>query len=215
MKVSRWYGLLAAFACFSITNPFVALGQSERSEVVTSLGIPVTVYSDEFAERYEYTAPVINIAGRSSFALVARVKQNTEVKPLQVVGSIAYRGDWRRYGRAILRGGEEVNAEFGDREVISCRGSRYGGCSMREGFTLFPTEAQIAEYSSDGLLKIQLRAAAGESVIVEIPLRYIDAVNEAAGLRAPVPNETVDDTASSSSSNPSRPPAEIRIGDKP
>lgn len=156
--------------------------QSVKSEVPTSEGITVTAYKDDFAGRAEYTAPKIDFGG-SSFALVALVVKNGNPSNIQIVGNIFYNGDWRYYNSAILRGGNEVESSFTDRNVVSCRGSRYSrGCSLSEGFTLMPTDAQIENFAVDGKVAIQIRAKRGEAVIVEIPVAYIRAVREAAGI---------------------------------
>lgn len=170
--------IATAFVCLSLASS--AEAQSVKSIVIASNGTQLTLYSDDFAQRYEYTAPSIDFEGMGGFALVAKVVKAKVTLPLEIVGSIMYRGEWRRYSAAILKGGESVDASFNDKDVVSCSGSRYGGCSLREGFSLKPTQAQIIKYSEGGVLQIQLRAAAGEAVLVSVPVAYIDAVNEVA-----------------------------------
>jgi hypothetical protein len=169
---------LAVVASVMCSAP--ADAQSVKSTIQAANGVEVTVHSDEFAARYEYTAPTIDFPNLGGFALVARTVRGKETTPIQVVGSIMYNGDWRRYHSAILKGGEEVQATFNDRDVVSCRGSRYSGCSLREGFRLAPTDQQIKKYAEDGQLQIQLRAAAGEAMLVTIPVTYFEAVKEVA-----------------------------------
>ena len=163
-------------AALAIASPVAA--QAVRSEVTTSNGIVVTVYADEFAGRYEYSAPSINFDS-NSFALVMAVNRNGEVGDVMIGGSIFYSGDWRFYNSAILRGGEEVAGVFEDRDVVSCRGSRYSrGCSVREGFRLMPTDEQIAQYAENGVLAIQLRSRSSNAIVVNIPVAHIEAVRE-------------------------------------
>ena len=156
--------------------------QSVKSEVQTSEGVTVTAYKDDFAGRAEYTAPKIDFGG-GSFALVALVVNNGNPSKVQIVGNIFYNGDWRYYNSAILRGGDVVKSSFADRNVVSCSGSRYSrGCSLSEGFTLMLTDDQIENFAVDGKVAVQMRAQRGEAVIVEIPVAYIRAVKEAAGI---------------------------------
>jgi hypothetical protein len=168
-------------AMVALASP--AQAEGVKSTLSASNGVEVSLFADEFAGRYEYTAPTINFPNLSGFALVASVVQNGVAKPPEIVGSVMYNGEWRRYYSAILRGGESVDSTFNDRDVVSCRGSRYSGCSLREGFALRPTKAQIAKYAVDGKLQIQLRAQAGDAVLVDIPVSYIDAISEVAKAR--------------------------------
>ena len=157
-----------------------AAAQMVESVYVASNSVKVSVNKDDFAQRAEYTAPTIKFPDLGGFALVAMIKVRGQTKGPIIVGSISYNGEWRRYNQAILRGGETVEATFADREVISCRGSRYSGCSLREGFEVRPTKDQIAKYAEAGVLKIQMRAQAGQPVLMDIPVTYFDAVSEAA-----------------------------------
>lgn len=169
---------IALFLLLFSASPVAA--QMVESTYVASNGVKVSVNSDDFAQRAEYTAPSIDFPSLSGFALVALVKKNGKLSGPMVVGSIMYRGEWRRYNQAILRGGEAVDATFGDRDVVSCSGSRYGGCSLREGFEVRPTKEQIIKYAEGGTLKIQMRPQSGDAVLMEIPISYFDAINEAA-----------------------------------
>ena len=94
-----------------------------------------------------------------------------------LTGFILYRGDWRRYYRATFRGGIEIRSAFDDREVVSCRNSRYSGCSLREIFHIYPTARQIQEFASGGVLQIKLSAqSSSNEPIIEIPVSYFEAV---------------------------------------
>lgn len=171
---------IRAFLAATLLFSWPAVAQSEKSTRVASNGTEVTIYSDSFADRYEYSAPAIDLPDLGGYALVAKIVKGGVAGPLEIVGSIMYRGDWRYYSSAILRGGESVVATFDNRKVVSCSGSRYGGCSLREGFRVLPTAAQIAKFGQNGAFDIQIRAQAGPAVIISVPLTYIAAVNEIA-----------------------------------
>ena len=171
----KFRSLLAAVA---LVSAMPGSAQSVKSEITTSSGIAVTLHADEFAGRYEYSAPIVNIDNRS-YAIVVAVVEDGKVGPIMIVGSIMYTGDWRRYQTAIFRGGEEVESSFNDRDVVTCRGSRYGGCSLREGFRLMPTAAQIEKYATDGKLAIQVRAQSSDAMVMTIPVSHVAAIEEA------------------------------------
>lgn len=177
-KVWAFCGLIAAAAAVP------AAGQSEKSTLVASNGVSISLNADEFADRYEYTAPDIEIPESRSVAWVGRVKVRGEWLPLQIGGLAAYQGDWRYYDQAILRGGEELTAHFTDRSVISCAGSsrRYGqGCLLSESFMILPTRAQIERYAEDGVLAVQIRSRRGQSMTINVPLDYVAALDELTG----------------------------------
>ncbi|MEE2795623.1 MAG: hypothetical protein VX512_12395 [Pseudomonadota bacterium] len=174
MKV---FGIATALF-FSICGSVSA--QSVKTETEASNGVQLTIHRDDFAGRSEITAPSLS-AGPLGFAFVATITQNGKPGPLMIVGSVSYSGEWRYYNSAILRGGEAVEGIFNDRDVVSCRGSRYSGCSLREGFQLLPSAEQIEKYALNGMLSIQLRARSGAPVVLEIPVSHIEAVIEAAG----------------------------------
>jgi hypothetical protein len=179
VKKIYYLGSVAALMLNFSSTPTAA--ESIKSVVTATNGVEVTVYADEFAGRSEFTAPSISFPNLGGFALVARVSKNAVTRPLEIVGSIMYNGEWRYYNSAILRGGEIVDSTFNERKVGSCSGSRYsGGCSLNEGFTIRPTPAQVTKYSENGNLQIQMQAQSGASVLVTIPISYIAAVNEIA-----------------------------------
>lgn len=165
-----------------------AVAQSVKSTVQTSTGIDVTLYSDEFADRYEYTSPSVEIPGTQGIAMVAYIKSAGTVRGPEIIGSVVYRGEWRRYNSAILRGGKELSADFGSRDVISCRGSRYSsGCLLSEQFRVRLTTEEWESVLQSGKLEMQLRAYSGPAVMVTIPARHYRALLEAAGLTAVEP----------------------------
>jgi hypothetical protein len=160
-----------------------ATAQSVKSEVTASNGVIVTVYADDFANRYEYTAPVINFP--DGFGLVARIVRPGTVPKTNIQGSFSYRGEWRRYSTALFRGGAEASYNAGSRDVVSCSGSRYGGgCNLRESFSIDLSPAQIRDHAQDGVIDIQVRAQDTSTALLKIPASYIEAVNEVAGQRS-------------------------------
>lgn len=158
----------------------VASAQSVRSEVTASNGVVVTLYSDEFANRYEYSAPVVNFPDAGGFFIVSRMKRAGTATPIQVVGAISYRGDWRYYQSALYRGGAPADYTRVEGRVSSCSGSRYGGgCYLMERFSIDVTPADVSSHAENGVLQIQIRPnAGGDPVMLNIPVASIDAVNE-------------------------------------
>lgn len=146
-------------------------------EVTASNGVIIKVNSDTFSDRYEYTAPVSRIEG-GGFYIVASIKKGGVAGNVFITGSIFYDGDWRYYDKAVYRGGEVAPALFSGRKVVSCAGSRYGGCTLSEGFQIEPTDAQIKENAENGFIPIQISASGIYPIILNIPLNYIEAVKE-------------------------------------
>lgn len=169
----------AAFLGLALFLATPALAQMVKSSVTAANGVEVSVHSDDFAGRYEYTAPTIKFGGGDGFAIIAAIRQNGTVKGPFISGSIMYTDrEWRRYSQAILRGGEAVDATFGDRDVVSCRGSRYSGCTYREGFQIELGEAQRQRLASEGSLQIQLKGSPGSELILDVPASYFSAIEE-------------------------------------
>lgn len=180
-RICRGFIAGAAFALAVVTSP--ASGQAVKSTVVAPNGLEVTVYSDDFAERYEYTAPIIDI-DKFSYALVAKIVENGKSRPVSIVGSISYQGDWRYYEKAIFRGGVEASTVFGDRNVVTCSGSRYGGgCTLREGFQITPTPEQWQSFAASGVVQIQLRAKDASTTLISVPVSYREAVEAVAAAK--------------------------------
>lgn len=176
------FAFSAAMAVITlVSSPAVA--QSVKSEITASNGVVVTVYSDEFANRYEYTAPAINHG--DGFALVAKIVRAEATTDTHITGTMMYRGDWRRYTSALFRGGVEAPFVERGREVGSCSGSRYGGgCSLRESYNINITPEQIRTHGANGTVDIQVRAQDTTTTLLSIPTSYFDAVNEVAGQRS-------------------------------
>jgi hypothetical protein len=157
-----------------------ASAQSVRSEIAATNGITVTLHADEFANRYEYSAPVVNFPSAGGFFLVSRIKRSGTTSPIQIVGAIMYNGDWRFYQSALYRGGTPADYTRVEGRVSSCSGSRYGrGCSLIERFSINVTPSDVNQYAQDGVLQIQVRPTqGGDPVMLSIPVTYIEAVTE-------------------------------------
>ena len=163
--------LAAAFAAS------LAHAQMVKSQRGASNGIIVSVSSDDFAGRYEYSAPAIRF--KDGFALVAIIKESGKARGPYLMGSMVYTDRaWRRYEQAILRGGEKVEAIFGDRNVVSCSGSRYVGCTYSEGFQISLSTEQKARMFEAGSIEIQLKGVPGSEVVLTVPASYFSAVEE-------------------------------------
>lgn len=177
----RRIGLAAAVALVAAASP--AAAQAVKSVVTASNGVPVTVYSDEFANRYEYTAP--SVQADEAFVLVATVKKGGVAPPAELSGAIIYSGEWRRYTSALFKGGDPAKFVEEGRDVGRCSSSRYtrASCTLTESFKIELTPAEVQKHAQDGKLAIQIRAQDTSATILEIPTAYIDAVNEVAGRR--------------------------------
>ncbi|WP_426168532.1 hypothetical protein [Sandarakinorhabdus sp. DWP1-3-1] len=153
---------------------------AQKSQIVASNGVTVDISGDDFANRYEYTGPVVkfsedNSNDQMSFAFVAAIKKG-EIPPKRfITGVIYYRGDWHRYASAVFKGGDPAPFVNTSRNVLSCR----YGCSYTEGFNMDISADQIKKYSSDGVLQIQIRAQSSNTAIMSIPVSHFDAVAEA------------------------------------
>ena len=157
---------------------------AEEKIVPASNGVEITVNSDEFADRYEYSAPVIRFGSSgqdSGFVLLAAVKSADRLSAPYISGYIYYSDDWRRYSRAIFKGGAEASFKELDRNVVSCRSKP---CSLSEGFRVDVTDQQIKQHASDGKLSIQIRSQSANNFIIEVPVSYFDAIKEVSQKRS-------------------------------
>jgi len=122
---------------------------------------------------------VISFGGGGN-AMVAKIIRSDSAGGLTVQGFIHYRGEWRRYASAVYRGGDAADFTSTGRDVISCSGSRYGGCSLSESFIIQLPSQAIEERAVDGKIDIQIRGDAGaDNPIITIPLSHVIAVQEA------------------------------------
>lgn len=162
-----------------------AAAQAVKSEVAAPNGVVVTVHSDEFAERYEYTGPALDLA--DGFAFVARVDRAGEAGVVEIIGTFIYSGDWRFYDGALFRGGEAAEFIETGRNVGRCGGGgRYSrpSCSLNEGFKIRVTPEQRERLARDGKLDIQIRSGRStQTAMLSVPLEHFDAVAAVADTR--------------------------------
>ena len=179
MKTAVLYAASAALAVFASANAVAS-----ETKVTASNGVVVDVNGDEFSNRYEYSAPSLKLGESEGFVLVAAIDKNGTKTGVMATGSVYYNGEWRFYDQALFRGGDNAPAVFGDRDVVSCRGSRYSsGCSLREGFQINLTDALVQKHAVDGNVQVQIRAKGLYPVMVTIPVSYYTAVKEALASR--------------------------------
>ena len=158
-----------------------AIAQNQRTTVTASNGVEVSIVSDSFAGRSEFTAPSVRVGDFSTAVgnlLVAAIKEGGQTRHF-VTGFVIYGGSgWHFYERAIFRGGTEANFTAGGRDVGRC--TRYGGCSHTEEFEIRITPEEIARHAEQGILPIQLRGRSGNTILFEVPVSYFEAVREVA-----------------------------------
>jgi hypothetical protein len=148
-----------------------------RSEVLASDTTKVTVYSDEFADRYEYTGPSVAVLARDrteGMVMVARKRAGGVSTPIYVTGFVMYPRDWRHYSTAVLRGGAALDFEKTGSDVNCYRSS----CTLTESFRFQITPEQIAAHAVDGKISIQVRAQSTDTLMIHIPVNHFTAVEE-------------------------------------
>ena len=171
--------ILALGAAIGILMGSGAHAQLVKSTIVSSNGVTVTKYSDDFARSYEYSTPrvrTVSAKGAIVSAGVAKIWGGDEIGPTNVRGFLIYRGDWRHFDRAVFRGGGAVNFTNTDKDVGSCR----GGCLLNESFTILLSPAEIAAHAEDGKLPIQISSQSGDTALLEILVADFEAINEIA-----------------------------------
>jgi hypothetical protein len=153
---------------------------SEKSTVQTSFNVPITKWSDDFAERYEYASPDVSFQVENGqlmqSASVSLIKKNGVTETPRILVMVAYGGDWQFYNAAIFKGGEPIEFQESNRNVLSCR----YGCTYTESFFVVPTKAQLAKYGAGGNLTFQIRSKRATQAIITIPMAYFAAIQEAA-----------------------------------
>lgn len=160
-----------------IADPSAA--QMKKAAFTASNGVVVDVNSDDFAGRAEYSAPTIRFSpsnGGSGVALIAKTRHAGKLGVLNVQGFIMYSGSWRFYSNAIFKGGAQASFKSIGRDVGSCR----YGCSLTENFIIDLSPEDITKHTENGVLAIQIRGKSADTAIMEIPVSYIQAVNEVA-----------------------------------
>lgn len=175
MKLKPWIAAVTVL-CAGHAN-----AQAVKSTVTASNGVEVTVYSDDFANRYEYSAPSIDLP--DGFVLVAAIKKAGVVSGPELTGSFIYSGEWRRYNSALYKGGDQAAFVEAGRDVGRCTSSRYSrpSCTLRESFKIGLTAEDIKKHAQDGILAIQVRAQDTTTALMSVPVSYISAINEVAG----------------------------------
>lgn len=161
--------------------PLPAFAQMVKTYVTASNGVVISRNYDEFSGRTEYTAPTIDIKtnyGEGNGAIfVGKVKQNGILGKLLISGFVLYSGNWQLFNSAVFRGGESVDYTRTGGSVGSCR----YGCTLTEDFVVNFTQDQIKRHAENGILSIQISASkSGNKIVVDIPINYIDAINEVA-----------------------------------
>ena len=175
-------GLAAAFVGAALVAAAPAIAESVKTTTSASNGVRVEVFSDEFANRYEYAGPDVGTDG--SYAWVSRVDRAGAKGPISISGIASYRGEWRFYNSAVFRGGDSAEFVQGSRDVGSCSGGRYSrGCSLTETYHVRVAPEQIEKYSVNGILEIQVRSQRGEDIMLRVPVDQFAAVSEVADSR--------------------------------
>lgn len=167
------------FFVLVLTSVITGAHAAERN-VTASNGINVSITGDDFDGKLEFTAPKLKISDDEySFLFVAIVKKTGQpAGSVQLAGSLYYDGDWRRYHEAKFRGGEVAKGDFNDRDVLSCRSSS-SECTLREGFHVWLTDAQIQKYAVGAYIDLKFKASkSSEEPVVSVPISYIEAVKE-------------------------------------
>ena len=74
----------------------IVLAQTVKSQITAKNGVIIDLNADKFANRYEYSAPMIGFqvgnAAVESFALVAKTKSKAVMGKLNVQGAIYFGG---------------------------------------------------------------------------------------------------------------------------
>jgi hypothetical protein len=195
---------LAPFALFLLPQPVYA-GMT-KSQYTAPNGVVITVNSDDFAGRREYSSPDVNLTADDGHgtAMVGEVFNNGKLLGLTIQGLVFYSGDWRFYSSAIFKGGEPASYHRMDGNVNGC--SQYG-CSMAESFLIDITRDEARSHAEGGVVAVQVRSDHGQTALVQLPLAYFDAVADVAG----EPTEsTPADSANAAAAAPSAP-----VPDKP
>lgn len=169
--------LKKAFIVLSAALLCVTTGFAADTTITAKNGVKISLHVDQFADRYEYSAPSIDFklpnGGGHGFVLVAAIKHAGNVTGPLIEGNVYYESDWRRYYQAIFKGGAAASFTNTDRSVVICDG---GNCTLSEGFRIEPTEQEIHKYASDGVLAIQVRSQNADAFILRIPVTYLDAI---------------------------------------
>jgi hypothetical protein len=170
-------GFLLALVALVTAQP--AQAEMTKSQFTAPNGVIVTVNTDDFAGRREFSSPFIEFkpdGGGIGAAMVGRVFNAGKLLDLNVQGFVSYSGDWRFYNSAIFKGGEPAKFHRTGSDVGSCR----YGCTLSESFMIDITPEEAKAHSENGIVAIQIRGGPGATGIIQIPLTYFEAVNAVA-----------------------------------
>lgn len=172
-----------------IALPSLAYGEAVKSVVTASNGVEVTVYSDDFANRKEFSAPSVKV--ENGQVLVAAINKGGLKGTVELTGFFIYSGEWRRYNSALYKGGDAAKFVSTGRDVGRCSSSRYSrpSCTLTENFVINISPSEIKAHDVGGIVAIQVRAEDTSTAIFEVPTAYIKAVAEVAQIdfEPPVP----------------------------
>lgn len=170
---------VAASICL-LTTPKPVFAEMQKTQKVAANGVVLTVHGDDFRGRFEYSSPNVKFKISDSYmesiAFVSKVKEGGVFRDTDIVFLVYYSGDWHRYNSAYFRGGENAEFKQSSRDVVSCRGSRYSGCTYSETFYVKIKPEQLKKYSENGFIPIQIDAESASGTLVSIPVSYIEAI---------------------------------------
>lgn len=179
-----------------IGAPSIADAQAVKSIVTASNGIEVTVYSDDFANRKEFTAPYIKVPDGQ--ITVATTNKGDAKGVIGLTGFFVYSGEWRRYSNALFKGGDVAKFTSTGRNVGRCSSSRYSrpSCTLSESFVIDLTPAEIRAHDAGGMIAVQVRADDTSTAVFEVPMAYFKAIAEVAQINIDPPAPVVSPTPS-------------------
>ena len=119
------------FVVLIVAAPLTSFAQVVKTEVAATNGVMVTVNSDSFSGRNEYTSPEIRLSltgpvDSIGYAYVAKTSQGGVVGVGEIQGGIVYNGTWQHFNAAVFRGGEVVDYKKTGETVVDCR----NGCTL-------------------------------------------------------------------------------------
>lgn len=169
--------LITAALCLIVAP---ATAQQAQRTWAAGNGVRVTVVEDDFTQEQQFSSPVVQRPDRNGFFFVSGRKGSDGTGSLRLTGTIYYRGDWRRYDAALVRGGRELPSDFHDRSVVSCQQTILAsGCLLSESFRIDLPPDLLDVRPPSGTLQIQIRARGGYPISLFVPVNHIEAVQEA------------------------------------
>lgn len=171
--------LASVVALTSLTLGEPASAEMTKTQYTAPNGVIVTVNTDDFAGRREFSSPEVKFnldGGGEGGALVGRVFNEGKLMDLTIQGFAIYSGDWRHYSSAIFKGGVPAKFHRAGSDVGSCR----YGCTLSEDFIIDITPEEAKAHAENGVVAIQIRGGPGATAIMQIPESYFEAVNSVA-----------------------------------